>query len=697
MAIVGANEIYKKLSSQIESQFPGFIREEGPQFVAFLKAYFEYMEQSGKAGSAIRSIQDNQDVDRTLSEFVEYFRREFMVNIPQNVLADKRLLVKHIREFYRARGSQESFRFLFRALYNEEIDFYYPGDDILRASDGRWLQEVNLRVSAPFNIDPHMFGGKKITGLSSKATAIVRSVSSTIASGVTVYDLSIENVSGTFSDNERIIDENNKFATVNADFGSLTDITIYEGGAFHESGDVVEIGGASSTEVARGIVTKTSDRSAVTIKLINGGSGYLKDSTRLLISGGSGQGLQAKVESFTLLNISEVINNDIIKPMKDVPLNAPSFFVRSGANTGPVGSKLTGTVKLSTGSNNVIGQGTSFTTQLQVGDIVRVTGQANTLRVHSITGAQTFVSAFRPASNQVTGANAYIKLAAANVTSTLTTALSFSNSASYSVNAITLIRPGWGYSSLPTITIIDDDIGSRFIDDGNGGYLGRNAIVTSNNAYGSIEKIKLTSVGSNFSRSELAYVLNTTKSNNAIVVSNIGQSNVVKYLHKKKTYFAQAFPITKGQRTLDGRYIDTKGFLSWNNKLQDNFYYQEFSYVVRVAQLLDKYKKIVDAILHPAGTKMFADYRISATTNMPPLFGLSLSNFQTLNQAESITVSDTVASTLKTFASIAELSGSDIIDPYQSTLISVYASTLIGDIGGIGTLKLEDSIDATIT
>ena len=71
--------------------------------------------------------------------------------------------------------------------------------------------------------------------------------------------------------------------------------------------------------------------------------------------------------------------------------------------------QLTGTVKLSTGSNTVTGQGTLFTTELEVGDIVGVTGQANTLRVHSITNAQTFVSVFKPTSNEVLGANAYLR------------------------------------------------------------------------------------------------------------------------------------------------------------------------------------------------------------------------------------------------------------------------------------------------
>ena len=68
MTIVGADEIYKKISSQIDSQFPGFIREEGPNFVAFLKAYYEYMEQSGNVVEATRRIPDIQDIDRTVDE-----------------------------------------------------------------------------------------------------------------------------------------------------------------------------------------------------------------------------------------------------------------------------------------------------------------------------------------------------------------------------------------------------------------------------------------------------------------------------------------------------------------------------------------------------------------------------------------------------------------------------------------------------
>ena len=71
--------------------------------------------------------------------------------------------------------------------------------------------------------------------------------------------------------------------------------------------------------------------------------------------------------------------------------------------------QLTGTVKTTTSSNTIVGQGTVFTTQLAVGDIVAMTGQANTVRVHSISSAQTFITALRPTTSITTGANAYIR------------------------------------------------------------------------------------------------------------------------------------------------------------------------------------------------------------------------------------------------------------------------------------------------
>ena len=623
MAIVGSEEIFKKISSQIDTQFPGFVREEGPQFVAFLKAYFEYMEQSGKATNAARSIRDNQDIDRTVDSFVDYFRKQFMLNIPKNVLADKRLLTKHIRDFYRTRGSQESYRFLFRALFNQEIDFYYPGDDILRASDGRWVQETRLRVGAPSNINPRTLEGRRIRGVSSGATAFVEDIIATEALGLLVYDMTVREVIGVFSDGERIVsvDNPNQFTTVNSQVGSIIDVDVIDGGAYHNLGDSLNISGAGSTEDASGVVTEVTNRSAVTVKIAKAGSGYTRDNSRLIVIDGNGVGFDAKIESYTSQPIAGLsINTDIIGPMKDVRLNTPSFFVRRGANTARIANKLNGTVATSTVSNTITGTGTSFTTQLSVGDIVRIAGVANTARVHAITNATSFVSAITPFQN-VTGANAYIKLAAANVSSRLVTALTFSNTALFSINAITIINPGRGYNTnLPTITVVDDFIRKLNISDGFGNILGNNAVIVSNNAPGTITKMRVTSAGSNFNKYEDSIILNSTQSNAAFIETQSGAfangSASTRYLNRKKTFSATGRAKPSGFVSFPGRYIDTKGFLSWNNRLQDNFYYQEFSYVIRVDKMLSKYRDIIKAVLHPAGAKMFGDYVITSSANV---------------------------------------------------------------------------------
>ena len=302
--------------------------------------------------------------------------------------------------------------------------------------------------------------------------------------------------------------------------------------------------------------------------------------------------------------------------MKNVRLDTPSFFVRKGANTASVATKLTGTVSTSTVSNTITGSGTNFTSQLAVGDIVRITGVANTARVHSITNATSFVSVHTPYQN-VSGANGYIGLAAANVSTRLVTALKFSTQELYAINSIALLNPGYGYdTTLPTIRIVDSVISSFSVSDGYGNIYGNNAVVVANNAPGSIKKLRIITPGSNFARYGEATLYNSSQAN-AIIASeqsgaNTSGSAKTTYVSRQRTFSGVGNPIPSGIIQFPGRYIDTKGFLSWNNKLQDNYYYQEFSYVVRVSELLSKYKEIVKTLLHPAGTKLFADYIISS-------------------------------------------------------------------------------------
>jgi len=712
MAISGTENTLKKISSQIESQFPGFIREEGPQFVAFMKAYFEYMEKEGNPINSVRSLRDNLDIDRTVDSFVEYFRKQFMIDIPETVLADKRLLTKHIREFYRSKGSQESYRFLFRALFNTELEFYYPGEDILRASDGRWVRETKLRVGKPYSINPKLLGGTNVRGLISGASALVQSITSTIASGLTIYDMVVENVSGIFLDGERVIDTAGNYVTVSAQVGSLSSVDIRNGGAFHNLNDIIEIGGAGSTEAAQGIVTSTTNDSAVEIRITNSGSGYTKDNTRLYVSGGNGRDFEAKVTSWTREPIATTLGVDIINPVRNVQIGAGPFFVAGGANTASVRQRLSGTVSISTTSNIFVGLTTSFVEQLSVGKFVRVQGSSDKFKITNVID-DTHIQVLTKPTTTLSNKFIYTGFAAANAFSTINEALEFSANSYFAINAISILNPGYGYTTMPTITIVDLETSPLNVADAHGNYLGRNATVLALNAPGTIKTMNLLSPGQNFNKFDEATLVNTTQGNTVIVKSfaaaNVSGGSATRYQRRQRTYAGTAGPKPSGVVTFPGRYTDTKGFLSWNNKLQDNHYYQEFSYVLRVGELLEKYSDIVKQVLHPAGTKRFNELVINSTAPEIIIVALSTSNIQDVGVNEVATAADVVVGRNNLAAVAAATQSVTAADSFPDAkvtknvgheeIISVtdsFAATYVGNITtGAQTVTAIETITAT--
>ena len=575
MAISGAEEIFKKISPLIEAQFPAFIREEGPRFVTFLKAYYEYLEQTGKAGEATRSLVEYQDIDRTLDSFVEYFRREFMINIPQNVLADKRLLVKHIRDFYRTRGSKFSYDFLFYALFNKQIEIIYPGDFILRASDGRWVRETILRVGSPYSTLPTNLDGRNITGAISGSTARVQKVSRVVVLGHPLFELLVENVVGSFVDGETISDDLGNTATITSSFGSLIGIEeVINPGAFHETGDSVIISSSGASASAK--IAATNDQGPVSFRINRGGSGYRLGQSIISVVGGSGTGAAATVTS--LSNTSFVsLNTNQISPLASVVLNTGATFVSLGTNTAAVSANL----------------------------------------------------------------------ATANISSTLATSLTFANSIAGSINAISVTSVGLNYvPELPTVTVRDQIVFEQGLSGEAGRLKGDDAVIIAVRAPGAITSLEIISSDASFDVFANAVVTNS-RGTTSVVDSTADLVGITRYTIRNTTYEGAIKPLISGVITQPGRYIDTKGFLSWNMRLQDNDFYQEYSYVIRVTEIVDKYRDVVKRVLHPSGSKMFGSYQFVSNTTLSHNHGFVYSQQAllpvTLDVSKSVLVSANVS------------------------------------------------------
>ena len=141
----------QKTSLLINRQVPEFVREEHPNFIAFLEAYYEFLEnkqgtQKNDLVTQSKKLRNISDVDSSIGEFEDNFFNTFASLIPRNVEVDKGILLKHLLPLYLAKGSEKSFKLLFRLLFNEEVEIIQPKTNVLKVSDGKWLIENAFRI-----------------------------------------------------------------------------------------------------------------------------------------------------------------------------------------------------------------------------------------------------------------------------------------------------------------------------------------------------------------------------------------------------------------------------------------------------------------------------------------------------------------------------------------------------------------------
>ena len=112
----------------------------------------------GNALLAANNLLSYADVDKTTGDFLNYFKEDFMPSIDQAVIADKRILTKHINEIYATKGNYSSYSFLFRILYGEDISIAYPQDNVINPSDSGWTEPEVLHLYSTKNLLDYPLG-----------------------------------------------------------------------------------------------------------------------------------------------------------------------------------------------------------------------------------------------------------------------------------------------------------------------------------------------------------------------------------------------------------------------------------------------------------------------------------------------------------------------------------------------------------
>lgn len=152
---------------RVDTLIPSQLLEDAEELRVFIKKYYEYMSLTdsetadNQPSYLINNVLEFRDLDASIDEFIELIRKELGQGVSSQLFVDKSNLYKFAKEIYSSKGSVESFKLIFRLLFNKEIEFRLPKEEILIASDGRWKQDVSL--FAELNGDGNNLVGKRIT------------------------------------------------------------------------------------------------------------------------------------------------------------------------------------------------------------------------------------------------------------------------------------------------------------------------------------------------------------------------------------------------------------------------------------------------------------------------------------------------------------------------------------------------------
>jgi hypothetical protein len=595
---------------------------------------------------------------------------------------------------------------LFKLIYDQDVEIYLPSQDVLKLSDGTWVQPEYIEVTNVPNLQSYV--GQTVVGTSSDTTAIIESFITEPVNQNIIATLFLSNMKpqgGSFVKGEKVVIQNqisNTAAISSAPtvIGSLSSLNIINGGQGFNVGDTISIvhrslvnnavishgvdGQLRVTGVARG-------QGQINFALINGGFGYTTSANVFVYNGPNNAGSGA---NFTIggLSYNQVLqyNTDIIADYYNTSINAASYGFPGNTAANDTYSTIGGALSFTTNTFGTIASltnittGTGYTqpatvfvrsTQLSSNGIpgtITYSTTANTITlsgsysVGDANGFPFFYSANDVIALQANSSNAaslelqVIKSVDSNTQITLwgppqhnstssaiarvapvilpsqyalydpvmyrvdntidgenESILANPSSGNNIIASVTAIDSGKGYldgevvtaylfGGLTPLTIFNPGVGyangDAIIFSGGGSTAQASGYVTTD-ANGSITAANFNNGGASSGSGYASLPTITIRSvngMNGVITTSIQQFNTFSQVTGQV--------IKSGVGKKPGYWSTTKGFLDSDKYIQDSYYYQDFSYVIKVAATLDKYKDIIYNTFHTSGSELFGEF-----------------------------------------------------------------------------------------
>lgn len=269
-------ELSPHVSTLLEQFVPDHIRSSYPNFIDFVEAYFDYLEHSNGSGYYQNTLPQQRDIRTQEQQFLRQIQKEIGLFVPTEYQANPQVFYDKISDLWRSKGSREAIETFFRLFLNDAVEIYYPWEQVLKPSDGRWIVEDKIRVVMISGAGED-FEGKIIQQLGSDAEARVDRVERKVYTDSIIYELTLVRgtQAGEFVPREQIIAAGGLKAEI---YRSLSDIQILSGGTGYRRGDRIRVEGFEGftfTAYVSGVDEVTG--SVTDVRISNYGAGNTPD------------------------------------------------------------------------------------------------------------------------------------------------------------------------------------------------------------------------------------------------------------------------------------------------------------------------------------------------------------------------------------------------------------------------------------
>ena len=572
------------------------------RFVRLIEFYYEYLEQEYEPtleyykSVLITEVKDTQilnadankeslykqllklqslrDIDQTTFSMMKMFNSEYGQNIPASVLTDRVTLLKNIRDFYQSKGSEKSFEFLFRILFNETIEIEYPKDSILTASGSSWREIRSIRIIPSYDLDPidnpsgNVTDSDDIIGLSgytmagsqSNAIVTITSIRSERDFGINFLEIFIDVASmvGEFIPGELVNflqEDGSIFGLANSDFNiegkiisGIESVSVERSGFGYEEGDLLSV---SKQTFVDNIETNVDGEGAI-VKVVKTEKGIIDGVN--IIDAGSGY-----------------VDTDTINLVKNY-WTAYSITLDTGVTYDDVIGMT------------VIGADTHSTATIRFIDERR-----GRIWIDNVSGEDAF------STDEKAGK--------------------------------------WAGGEL--IYTVNNEISFRIVRETSAEGFGEEIDIVSVGGSGELTQIRIVEGGKNYKFKPLAYVNTSTGTGGSVelISDSVGAIRVAEVYNpginydkdKEDLYFVPTIGglnnailnvVVGSTKQYAGTSVGSSN-LSDLSKIHDGYYYQTYSYVIKTAISITEWRDVVKKLVHPVGTQMFSAIDVKLKTELP--------------------------------------------------------------------------------